>query len=88
MNEEQKEFINELLKDSNINHGRQKSKVSKSKVNPYHLDLKTNYKYKGKPAIYNKLFDFIRPTTNKGKELVKKILEEILVKNTYNEFLN
>ena len=88
MNEEQKEFINELLKDSNINHGIKKSKVSKSKVNPYHLDLETNYKYKGKPAIYNKLFDFIRPTTNKGKDLVKKILEEILVKNTYNEFLN
>lgn len=88
MNEEQKEFINELLKDSNIKHGKQKSKVSKSKVNPYHLDLETNYKYKGKPAIYNKLFDFIRPTTIKGKDLVKKILEEILVKNTYNEFLN
>ena len=73
MNEEQKEFINELLKDSNINHGKQKSKVD-----TYHLDLETNYKYNGKPAVYNNLFNFIKPTTNNGKEIVKKILEEII----------
>ena len=104
MNEEQKEFINKLLKDSNINqeqqsctgaalHGRKKSRVSnsnvsKSRVNKNHLDVETNYTYNSKPAVYNNLFKYIKPTTVNTKSVVKKILVPILESGNYNEFLN
>lgn len=109
MNEEQKEFINELLKDVNINqeqqsctgaalHGRKKShvsnsnvsksNVSKSRVNKNHLDVETNYTYNSKPAVYDNLFKYIKPTTVNTKSVVKKILVPILESGNYNEFLN
>ena len=91
MNEEQKAFINELLKkDGNLEHGKKskvskvsKSNVSKSKVNQYHMDVKTTYKYNGEPAVFNKLFDFINPSK---KVQTANILAEILKNKNYSYF--
>ena len=88
MNEEQKAFINELLKkDGNLEHGK-KSKVSKSKDNPYHEDVKTNYKYNGEPAVFNKLFDYVKSDNSikKTQTQIANILAEILKNKNYSYF--
>ena len=88
MNEEQKAFINELLKDSNINHGGKKSKGSKSKVSDdlSCMVVKTNFNYNGKPAVFKELFNDINPRYNNPKISTANILAEILKNKNYSYF--
>ena len=100
LNAEQKAFIDNLVKNNLSHgdyvhgaplHGRTKSKVSRSKVSKpkddiYHHEVITDYTYNGKPANYNKLYDYIRPGAATSKHQTEQILLEILEKKTYTHF--
>ena len=69
MNEEQKEFINKLLKDGNINqeHGKKSNAKNNDKRNTIRVyqDVPTDFTYEGKPANFIELYNHIKPSSDR-----------------------
>ena len=90
MNEEQKEFINELLKDSNINQKQQNCTGAdhgrKRNTNRVYQDVPTDFTYEGKPANFIELYNHIKPSSDRSKKWTKLILSEILRGRKYDAF--
>lgn len=90
MNEEQKEFINKLLKDGNINqeHGKKSNAKNNDKRNTIRVyqDVPTDFTYEGKPANFIELYNHIKPSANRSKNWTKLILLEILRDRKYDAF--
>ena len=90
MNEEQKEFINELLKDANINQKQQNCTGAdhgrKRNTNRVYQDVPTDFTYNGKPANFIELYNHIKPSSDRSKKWTKLILSEILRGRKYDAF--
>lgn len=90
MNEEQKEFINKLLKDGNINqeHGKKSNAKNNDKRNTIRVyqDVPTDFTYEGKPANFIELYNHIKPSADRSKNWTKLILLEILRDRKYDAF--
>ena len=84
MNEEQKEFINKLLKDSNTNHGLivndidmgKRAQITIKETNLKDLDYKTI------------VHDYISPSNSKTKNKVLDILLDIKENNDFTQYNN
>ena len=77
MNEEQKAFVNELLKKDSISHGLGEQ---------VYQDVPTDLTYIGKPASFMDLYEYIRPSSDRAKNWTKLILVEILGGRKYDTF--
>ena len=80
MNEEQKAFVNELLKKSAIGAS---ANASTKRV---YQNVPTDLTYNGKPASFMDLYEYIRPSSDRAKKWTKLILLEILGGRKYDAF--
>ena len=80
MNEEQKAFVNELLKKDSIGAS---ANASTKRV---YQNVPTDLTYNGKPVSFMDLYEYIRPSTDRAKNWTKLILLEILGGRKYDAF--
>ena len=80
MNEEQKAFVNELLKKDSIGAS---ANASTKRV---YQNVPTDLTYNGKPASFMDLYEYIRPSSDRSKKWTKLILLEILGGRKYDAF--
>ena len=99
MNEEQKAFVNELLKKDSISHGlgfyaaeifdrsdRTRSQSTHGLGEQLYQNVPTDLTYNGKPASFMDLYEYIRPSSDRSKKWTKLILLEILGGRKYDAF--